>query len=120
MKTLIHRFVEFIPEQLEEDVLYISVEYKTAAHNCACGCGSRVVTPITPVDWKLIYDGKTVSISPSIGNWNFPCRSHYWIKYNRVEAVFDWGRRPTADKNESGEKKRKRGLKWRFKRKRRE
>lgn len=120
MKTLVHKFVEFIPEQLDDNVLYISVEYKTAAHNCACGCGSRVVTPITPSDWKLIYDGKTVSLSPSIGNWSFSCRSHYWIKNNRIEAVFDWGQRLNDGKKESGEKKRKKRFKWRFRKKNRE
>ena len=26
----------------------------------------------------------TVSLHPSIGNWSFPCRSHYWIRGNRV------------------------------------
>lgn len=27
------------------------------------------------------------TLSPSIGNWNFRCRSHYWIRQNRVEWV---------------------------------
>ncbi len=73
-----HEFVEFIPCELEEGVLYISIPYTTAVHNCCCGCGNRVVTPLTPADWKLSYDGEAVWLSPSIGNWNFPCQSHYW------------------------------------------
>lgn len=46
--SLHHKFVEFIPADLEEGIVYISVEYATAAHKCACGCGSEVNTPLTP------------------------------------------------------------------------
>jgi len=87
---LSHKFVEFIPNVLAEGVLYISLIYGTVSHRCCCGCGREVVTPLTPTDWKLIFDGETVSLHPSIGNWNFPCRSHYWIRNNRVELAEDW------------------------------
>ncbi len=63
-----HRFVERIPRAPEPGVLYISVEYATAAHSCACGCGEEVMTPLTPTDWKMTFDGETVSLSPSVGN----------------------------------------------------
>ncbi|HWR38072.1 MAG TPA: DUF6527 family protein [Patescibacteria group bacterium] len=78
------KFVEFIPPTLEEMIVYISIPYTTAVHKCCCGCGKQVVTPISPTDWKLIFDGKTVSLDPSIGNWNFKCQSHYWIRNNTV------------------------------------
>ena len=81
--------MEKIPTVLDEGRLYISMEYATAIHRCACGCGLEVVTPLGPTDWKLIFDG-TVSLSPSIGNWNFPCRSHYWLKRDRVEWAGSW------------------------------
>jgi Family of unknown function (DUF6527) len=79
-----HRFVEFIPRDLEPWVLYISIEFATCVHACASGCGNRVVTPLSPDDWRLTYDGETVSLSPSIGNWAFPCKSHYWIRNGEV------------------------------------
>ena len=79
-----HRFVQYIPEALDEGVLYISVEFATASHACCCGCGNEVVTPIDPVGWTLSFDGVTVSLSPSIGNWQLSCQSHYWICRNRV------------------------------------
>ena len=85
-----HRFVEIIPDAVEDGVLYISLKYCTAIHKCACGCGNEVVTPISPTDWKLIFDGKTVSLSPSIGNWNFNCQSHYWIKRNEIVYAREW------------------------------
>ena len=83
--SLKHEFVEFIPEDLEQGTLYISVRFKTGTHLCSCGCGNIVVTPLRLTDWKLIFDGKTVSLHPSIGNWSFPCQSHYWIRNNRIE-----------------------------------
>ena len=89
MKLLEHRFVEFIPEALEKNVLYISFTYGTVSHLCACGCGREVVTPLTPTAWKLTFDGETITLSPSIGNWNYPCRSHYWIRNNQIYWIED-------------------------------
>lgn len=77
-------FVEFVPKVLEPGVLYISQKYKTASHLCACGCGEKVVTPLSPADWKLQIDGGAVSLHPSIGNWNYACQSHYWIRRNQI------------------------------------
>jgi|ERR1043165_61937 hypothetical protein len=85
-----HKFVEFIPRELEPNTVYVSIPYSTAIHSCCCGCGNRVVTPLSPADWRLIFDGRSVSLEPSIGNWSFPCRSHYWIRNNRVIWSDDW------------------------------
>lgn len=87
---MIHRFVELLPAKLEADTLYVSIEYKTVAHLCCCGCGKEVVTPITPNDWSLTYNGRDISLSPSIGNWDFKCRSHYWIKNDNVIWAENW------------------------------
>lgn len=77
-------FVDLIPNHLEEGVLYICERYKTAIHKCCCGCGEEVVTPLSPVDWSIRKEGKIVSLSPSIGNWSFACKSHYFIRRNQV------------------------------------
>ncbi|MDD2267709.1 DUF6527 family protein [Sulfuricurvum sp.] len=74
-----HKFVTTIPAAIEEQTLYISIEYKTAIHLCACGCGCEVVTPLSPSGWKMTYNGAVVSLHPSIGNWSLPCKSHYFI-----------------------------------------
>lgn len=63
-----------------------------------CGCGNYVITPITPTDWHLTFDGESISLHPSIGNRSFPCQSHYWIRHNRVQ----WARRWTRREIESG------------------
>jgi hypothetical protein len=85
-------FVELIPEQLEDGVLYISMYYATAMHLCACGCGEKAITPLTPSDWRLAFDGETVTLWPSIGNWSFACRSHYVIKKNKIRWAEDWSK----------------------------
>ena len=86
---LVPQFVEAIPEDLESGVLYISMVYATAMHQCACGCGREVVTSFSPTDWKLWFDGENVTLEPSIGNWSFPCRSHYWIRGGKVRWAGD-------------------------------
>lgn len=77
-------FVEFIPEEIEPGKLYISETYGTAIHSCCCGCGEEVVTPLSPFEWRLSKGPNGVSLSPSIGNWDYPCRSHYFITSNKV------------------------------------
>jgi hypothetical protein len=78
------QFVEFIPNSVSEKVIYISTTYATVVHKCCCGCGAEIVTPLSPTDWKLIFDGETVSLYPSIGNWSLDCKSHYFIRENKV------------------------------------
>ena len=71
-------------------VLYISMDYATAAHSCCCGCGEQVVTPFTPHDWQMTFDGETISIWPSIGNWDYACHSHYVVRRSRVIEADPW------------------------------
>ena len=85
-----HEFVEFIPEELQGGTLYISMAYSTVAHACFCGCGKKVVTPLSPTDWNLIYDGRSITLNPSIGNWNLECSSHYWIRRSKVIWAPQW------------------------------
>ena len=91
-----YEFVEFIPEELKERTLYVSKKYGTAVHKCFCGCGHEVVTPLSPVGWQLTFDGKTVSLYPSIGSWNLPCQSHYFITKNKVEWAAQWSEEQIA------------------------
>lgn len=89
-QTLAHRFVRNVPRELDPGVLYISMDYATAVHSCCCGCGGRVVTPFTPTDWRMTFDGESISLHPSLGNWNQKCRSHYVIQRNRVLVAGAW------------------------------
>jgi len=96
--VLTHEFVEFIPDDMKEGTIYVSISYATAAHRCCCGCGGEVFTPLSPTDWKLIFDGRSISLYPSIGNWSFACQSHYWIERNAVK----WDRRWSREEIEAG------------------
>ncbi len=86
-KSFKHAFVDSIPSTLQEGIIYVSLKHKIAAHLCACGCGHRIDTPLDPEEWKLTYDGETISLWPSIGNWDLPCRSHYFITNNKAIPV---------------------------------
>jgi Family of unknown function (DUF6527) len=88
--ALAHEFVEFMPDQLKDGILYVSMPFATVAHKCCCGCGHEVVTPLSPTDWKLIFDGQSVSLDPSIGNWSFPCKSHYWVRNGKIRWSTKW------------------------------
>lgn len=95
------QFVEFIPEQLEDGVLYISQPYRTATHRCCCGCGSEVVTPLGPADWTLEVVNGALTLRPSIGNWSLPCRSHYLIRQGRVV----WAREMSQEEIQLGRRR---------------
>jgi hypothetical protein len=77
-------FVEKMPDHLEDGKLYISEQYKIALHNCCCGCGMEVSSPLTPTEYTLTNHGDLVSICPSIGNHDYPCGSHYVIEDNKI------------------------------------
>lgn len=98
-----HVFVDTVPEPPDPGVVYVSLAYSTAVHLCACGCGLEVVTPLSPTDWQIAYDGETLSLvggdeavsrAGSIGNWSFPCGSHYLVRRGRVQWRRPW--RPAA------------------------
>lgn len=82
--TIRHEFVEFIPDVLSAGVVYVSISYATAAHNCFCGCGNKVVTPLSRKGWSVTYNGESVSLHPSVGNYGLPCQSHYFIRGDQV------------------------------------
>ncbi|MGH7484673.1 MAG: DUF6527 family protein, partial [bacterium] len=67
----------------------MSIPFANIAHGCACGCGREVITPLAPTEWRMTFNGRNITIHPSIGNWSFPCRSHYWIRNNAVEWSYD-------------------------------
>lgn len=85
-----HEFIDLAPAKIKEGVVYVSVKHATAIHNCCCGCGNKVVTPLSPAGWQMAFDGETISITPSIGNWAFSCQSHYWITGNTVRWARKW------------------------------
>lgn len=80
-------------ETFEEGKIYISEEYGCAIHRCLCGCGEKTVMGLQP-EWKDGWefekkgeDGRIITFRPSIGNFQFPCKSHYIITNNKANFV---------------------------------
>ena len=99
--------VKYMPEVIEPGVLYFAEEFGAAAHLCACGCGTKVRTPIAVTEWSIGDEPGGVSLTPSVGNWQHPCRSHYWITDGEVIWCGQWsddeilmGRQHEADRRE--------------------
>ena len=40
--------------------------------------------PTLPAQWSFTYDGDSISVRPSVGNWSFACKSHYVINKGHV------------------------------------
>ncbi len=97
IKELRPVFVDHLPESLEEGVLYISEEFAIAGHKCCCGCGEEVITPLNNAQWHIQKKGGKVNLYPSIGNWKFACKSHYWIRKNRVIGSFKMNEREIGE-----------------------
>ena len=82
--------VHYMPKELEPGVLYVSQEFGTAAHLCACGCGSKIRTPLGPTEWAVEETRSGPSLTPSVGNWQQPCQSHYWIDRGEIRWAEKW------------------------------
>ena len=98
--------VHHMPSELKHGTLYVCFDCNVVSHLCACGCGEKVILPIDPDFWSIKYNGETVSLTPSIGNFQFPCKSHYWIKENRIVWAESTVSMRKAKKRSSRKKKR--------------
>src|SRR6266480_5397554 len=79
-----------MPTKLEPGILYVAEEFGAAAHLCACGCGAIVRTPLDPTEWSLTETEDGPTLYPSIGNWQEPCQSHYWIRDGEIVWAEKW------------------------------
>lgn len=101
MKKIRLQRMHYMPMELEQGVLYVSEEFETAAHLCACGCGSKIRTPLGPTEWSFEETPAGPSLSPSIGNWQQPCQSHYWIRRGAIVWSGQW----TPEQIEAGRRR---------------
>lgn len=82
------KYVEVIPDfkTFEDNVIYISKKYGSTVHKCLCGCGEKTVLPINNIingedlGWQMFEDEKGLTFTPSVGNYQLPCKSHYVIQ----------------------------------------
>lgn len=104
-----HEVVGSIPETLQANTLYVTTDEDVAGHLCPCGCEREVITPLSSTDWSISFDRRGASLFPSIGNWTFPCRSHYFI----WDGAVVWAR-DMSDKAIQQGRLRDRALKQRY------
>lgn len=79
-----------MPKELEQGVLYVSEEFGTAAHLCACGCGAKIRTPLGPTEWTFYDTPAGPTLRPSVGNWQQACKSHYIINKGQIIWADEW------------------------------
>ena len=89
MKIELQR-VHYMPKELKPGVLYVSEEFGIAAHLCPCGCGAKIKTPLGPTEWSIEETDSGPSLSPSVGNWQQACQSHYWIYRGEIKWAAKW------------------------------
>jgi len=82
--------VQYMPKQLQPGLLYVAEQFGAAAHLCPCGCGTKVRIPLGPTEWRLEETTEGPSLFPSVGNWQHPCQSHYWIARGEVVWAKQW------------------------------
>ena len=73
-------------DRLQNGVLYVAPHYAVAVHKCMCGCGEKVVTPLGRDNggWAWSFDGTNVTLSPSVGNFLYDCKAHYFLRDGKV------------------------------------
>ena len=76
-------------ELMKECEVYISHRFRVAIHLCLCGCKIQTVMPFDKKErgWNLIEKNGKISFTPSVGNQQFPCGSHYIITNNIANFV---------------------------------
>ena len=88
------QFLRTMPSDMEHGVIYVSLDFELAIHLCACGeCRQQTVTPLNLRPerfggWGYSTSGEgedtRVTLSPSIGNFNMPCKSHYFVTDGKI------------------------------------
>jgi hypothetical protein len=89
MKIELER-VHYMPKELKPGFLYVSEEFGIAQHLCVCGCGAKIKTPLGPTEWTVEETDSGPSLSPSVGNWQQACQSHYWIYRGEIRLANKW------------------------------
>lgn len=99
--------IEYLPNDLEPRVLYVSEEFGIAGHLCPCGCENKIMTPLDASEWSFKEVNNKPSLYPSVGNWQLPCKSHYWIRNGVIEWSDQWSDEEIAKGRIAEERQRK-------------
>ncbi|WP_425281570.1 DUF6527 family protein [Peiella sedimenti] len=74
------------PKPLEAGIVYHNPSFELATLLCACGCGHKV-TLLVPDGHRVINNSGYATITPSIGVFDAPCMSHYFITNGHVRML---------------------------------
>jgi hypothetical protein len=99
--------VNYIPTELDPGILYVSKKYGVAGHLCPCGCGNKIMTPLGKIEWHLTIRKGEPTLDPSLGNWQLPCKSHYWIINGEIEWSYQWSEEQIKAEHNKEEARRK-------------
>jgi hypothetical protein len=77
------------PANLEPDAVYVNEDFELASLLCPCGCAHKI-TLLYPDGHTVDNDGGYATVSPSIGVWDAPCRSHFYITRGHVDWCPSW------------------------------
>ena len=99
--------VHYLPKQLEDGFLYVSKEFGIAGHLCPCGCKNKIITPLDSTEWSFKEDNGKPTLYPSIGNWQLPCKSHYWIKSGLIDWSYEWTEKQIIEGRQAEEENRR-------------
>lgn len=77
-------------QKLEDGVFYVVDNSPYVEYNCPCGCGGVVILPTKKHQdgydgWGFKEQNGKVTLSPSVYSTGFSCRSHYFVRENRIE-----------------------------------
>lgn len=82
-----------LPKKLKGDLYIVGgAKPKWAVLACPCKCGDRIDVNLMErrhPSWRLVSDGKLVTLHPSLWMPKDKCGSHFWIRRNKVEWVPD-------------------------------
>ena len=65
------------------------------------------MTPLDPSEWSFKETNNKPTLYPSIGNWQIPCKSHYWITDGIIEWSYEWSEEEIIAGRNAEERKRK-------------
>lgn len=91
------RRVRYMPKELRPGILYVSEEFDIAMHLCACGCGSKIKTPLGVTEWSAedTKTGPTLAIDRQLATgMPIPLLDNPWRGRlgGKVDARRDCGR----------------------------
>jgi hypothetical protein len=65
------------------------------------------MTPLGPAEWTYSeHDGRP-TLYPSIGNWQLPCRSHYFITAGQIHWAAQWSEHQVDAGRQADEQRRR-------------